>query len=138
MAPAPSSTDTTRLLGRALVDQFAAGWSKSDPDGIVEQFTEDAVFIETPFSAPIRGKAEIRKYWADVPYNQAEISVVTGEIHGAGPWFAAEFKSVFRRRRSGEWVEARGALFCETVGDKISEMRMYWHRQTGGRDTSKP
>ena len=25
-------------------------------------------------------------------------------------------------------LEARGAIFCETAGDKITEMRMYWHR----------
>ena len=138
VASLPPSTDATRVLGRALVDEFSAGWAKSDPDRIAAQFTEDAVFIETPFSSPLRGKAEIRKYWADVPYHQSEITVVTGEVYGAGPWFGTEFKAVFRRRRSGDWVEARGALFCETVGDKISEMRMYWHRQTGGRDTSKP
>jgi hypothetical protein len=35
-------------------------------------------------------------------------------------------------------VDARGAVFCETKGEKVSEMRMYWHRFAGGRDTSKP
>jgi len=25
-------------------------------------------------------------------------------------------------------VDARGAIFCETDGERISEMRMYWHR----------
>jgi hypothetical protein len=35
-------------------------------------------------------------------------------------------------------VEARGAIFCETQDEKVSEMRMYWHRWNGGRETSKP
>jgi ketosteroid isomerase-like protein len=35
---------------------------------------------------------------------------------------------VFRRRRTGQWVDARGAIFCETDGERITEMRMYWHR----------
>jgi ketosteroid isomerase-like protein len=80
----------------------------------------------------------IRRYWLEVPYNQSEITFTSGEIYAAGPWFSTEFKCVFRRRRSGDWVDARGAIFCETEGGAISEMRMYWHRWNGGQETSKP
>lgn len=115
-------------LGRTLIDTLAAGWSKANVEVIMSVFTEEAVFVETPFSTPLKGSSEIRRWWADVPYFQSEISVTTGEIYAAGPWFSTEFKATFRRRRTGEWVEARGAIFCETEGDRISEMRMYWHR----------
>jgi ketosteroid isomerase-like protein len=96
------------------------------------------VFLETPFSSALNGLEAIKSYWGDVPFHQSEVSFTSGEIFGAGPWFAAEFKCSFRRRRSGDWVEARGALFCETNGEKVTEMRMYWHRWNGGRETSKP
>ena len=119
----------TAELARELLDRFTSGWSRAQPDLIVQSFNTDAVFIETPFSEPLRGTEAIRKYWSDVPYHQSEISVTTGELFLAGPWFAAEFKTVFRRRRTGEWVVARGALFCETDGVRLTEMRMYWHRQ---------
>jgi ketosteroid isomerase-like protein len=121
----------TRALGRDLLDALSRGWSRGRLDEIMAVFSDEAVFIETPFSPPLRGLTAIRRWWADVPYHQSEITVTTGEIHSAGPWFAAEFKLVFRRRRTGEWVEARGAVFCETAGGKISEMRMYWHRSAG-------
>jgi ketosteroid isomerase-like protein len=49
-----------------------------------------------------------------------------------GPWFSAEFKCTFRRRRTGEPVDVRGAIFCETADGLISEMRMYYHRVVGG------
>jgi ketosteroid isomerase-like protein len=117
-----------RLKARELIDTFAKGWAKGQVDHILSVFTPEAVFIETPFAEPISGSEQIRRYWSDVPYHQSEISVTTGEIYVAGPWFATEFKSVFRRRRTGDWVEARGAIFCETDGFLISEMRMYWHR----------
>jgi ketosteroid isomerase-like protein len=130
MEPSPD----TRALGRELMDTLATGWSKARLDTIVGIFAEDAVFIETPFSRPVTGLPEIRKWWADVPYNQSEISCVMGEIYAAGPWFSTEFKLTFRRRRTGEWVEARGAIFCETAGGKVAEMRMYWHRSAGGRE----
>jgi ketosteroid isomerase-like protein len=115
------------------MDTFASGWSAARVDQIASVFGEEAVFLETPFSTPIRGLAAIRQWWADVPYHQAEITCSTGEIYVAGPWFATEFKVTFRRRRTGEWIDARGAIFCETGGEKITEMRMYWHRWSGGR-----
>ena len=70
----------------------------------------------------------IRAYWKDIPVNQADVTFKSGEIYAAGPWFATEFRCTYRRRRSGEWVDARGAMFCETKDGKITEMRMYWHR----------
>ena len=125
----PAEPTETRTLARDLVDTFAEAWSKGQLDRILSVFTPDAVFQETPFAERLAGTESIRRYWSDVPYHQSEITVTTGEIFAVGPWFATEFKSVFRRRRTGEWVEARGALFCETSGSLISEMRMYWHRK---------
>jgi ketosteroid isomerase-like protein len=119
----------TAATARELVDAFARGWSKGQIDTIMDVFATDGVFLETPFAEPARGTAAIRRYWSDVPAHQSEVSVTTGEIYLAGPWFATEFKAIFRRRRTGEWVEAKGALFCETAEGLISEMRMYWHRQ---------
>ncbi len=101
-------------------------------------FARDMVFVETPFSEPLRGPETVRRYWLEVPLHQSEVTFSSGEIFAAGPWFSTEFKCVFRRKRTGEWVDARGAIFCETDGAKITEMRMYWHRWNGGKETSKP
>jgi ketosteroid isomerase-like protein len=131
-------SEATRALGRRLVDAFGAGWSSGNVEQLVSIFSPQAVFVETPFSSPLNGIDAIRSYWADVPYHQSEVRFASGEIFSAGPWFAAEFKCSFRRRRSGEWVEARGAVFCETEGEMVTEMRMYWHRWNGGRETGKP
>jgi ketosteroid isomerase-like protein len=138
MTSIAETSEATRTLGRRLVDTFGTGWSSGDVDLLMSIFAPQAVFLETPFSSPVNGLEAIKSYWGDVPYHQSEVSFTSGEIFGAGPWFAAEFKCSFRRRRSGDWVEARGALFCETDGEKVTEMRMYWHRWNGGRETSKP
>jgi ketosteroid isomerase-like protein len=127
-----------RETGRQLIDTLGRGWTKADVDLIMSVYSPDPVLFETPFSAPLRGVDAVRGYWREVPYHQAEIAFTSGEIYAAGPWFSAEFKCVFRRRRTGEWVDARGAVFCETVDGRISEMRMYWHRWSGGRETSAP
>ncbi len=132
------TSEATRALGRALIDAFGRGWSSGDVDLLVSIYAPDAVFLETPFSSPINGREAIRSYWGDVPTHQTEITFSSGEIYAAGPWFATEFRCAFRRRSTGERVDARGAIFCETDGAKVTEMRMYWHRWSGGRDTAKP
>lgn len=128
----------TRALGRTLIDTLAKGWTKGDVLRILSIFAPEAVFIETPFSEPIKGTEAIRTYWVDVPYHQSDVTFTSGEIYAAGPWFSTEFKLIYQRRRTGEWVEARGAIFCETDNTHITEMRMYWHRWNSGKETSKP
>jgi ketosteroid isomerase-like protein len=128
----------TRELGRSLIDDFGQGWSRGNVDLLMSVFADDMVFVETPFSEPLRGAESVRRYWLEVPLHQSEVTFSSGEIYAAGAWFSTEFKCVFRRKRTGEWVDARGAIFCETDGAKITEMRMYWHRWNGGRETSKP
>ena len=113
---------------RQLVDAFGAAWERGDVEAILAVFTPDATFVETPFSAPAKGIAAIRDYWKDIPSTQADVSFRSGEIYSAGPWFATDFRCTYRRRRTGEWADARGAFFCESRDGKISEMRMYWHR----------
>jgi ketosteroid isomerase-like protein len=128
----------TRELGRSLIDDFGQGWSRGNVDLLMSVFAADMVFVETPFSEPLRGAEAVRRYWLEIPLHQSEVTFSSGEIFAAGPWFSTEFKCVFRRKRTGEWVDARGAIFCETDGAKITEMRMYWHRWNGGRETGKP
>ncbi len=131
-----SDNPPMRDVARQLADQLAEGWSKGRPDLMVGVFAANPVFIETPFSTPLTGVDAIRTWASDVPYYQSEATFTVGEAFVAGPWFSCEFKLVFRRRTSGEWVDARGALFAETDGAKITELRMYWHRWNGGKDTS--
>ena len=126
----PRASEPRKQYAR-LIAEFGLGWERGDSDRIVGVFSDDAVFTVDPFSAPLRGRDAIREYWQDIPREQSEISFKIGEIFVVGPWFSVEFRCRFRRRRTGEWVDVRGALFCETDSDQISEMRMYWHRVTG-------
>ena len=123
------STGDIRALGRTLVDEFGRGWARGKVDVMMGVFAPEPGFQETPFSEPLRGVDAVRGYWADVPLHQGEISYTAGEIFIVGPWFATEFKCTFRRRRTGEWVDARGAMFCETADGKVTEMRLYWDRR---------
>ncbi len=115
-------------LYEKLIGAFGSGWEKGDEERICNVFSETGVFYPEPFDQPLRGRDAIRGYWKDVPREQAEVSFKSGEIFIAGPWFATEFRCTFRRRRTGELMDVRGSLFCETDGGLLSEVRMYWHR----------
>lgn len=117
----------------ALIRSFGEGWSSGDAQAIADVFLPDARFQPEPFADPLVGQEAIKVYWKDIPFEQSEISFRYGELFTVGPWFAVEFKCTFRRRRTGEPVDARGAIFCETKEGKIAEMRMYWHRVTGSQ-----
>lgn len=129
---AADSTDQRQAYD-ALIARFKEGWEKGNVDTMANLFTEDAIFLPSPFDAPLKGTEAIKQYWRDVPTEQSEITFRYGEIFMIGPWFSTEFKCTFRRRRTGEPVDVRGALFCETTDGKISEMRMYWHRVVSAR-----
>jgi hypothetical protein len=136
IAPAsePEVARRQRELYATLIGQFGKGWEKGKAELMSEVFSLDATFVPSPFDAPLKGRAAIELYWKDVPSEQAEVSFRFGEVFTVGPWFAVEYKCTFRRRRTGEWVDLRGALFCETAEEKISEMRMYWHRGPDARN----
>jgi ketosteroid isomerase-like protein len=137
--PEPATDLPFSARAGAIAETLAKGWSKGRVDILMSCFHEDAVFVETPFSTPLSGAVAIRAWAADIPYHQSECRFTVGEIFTAGDlWFSTEFRLVFRRRKSGQWVDARGALFAETDGTRILELRMYWHRSSGGRDTSLP
>lgn len=114
---------------RALVGEFAEGWNQGEPRRMADVFLLNGVFRPGPFDAPIHGRVAILDYWRDVPLAQVNVSFRYGETFVVGPWFAVEFKCTYQRRRTGEAVDLRGALFCETRDGKIAEMRMYWERR---------
>ncbi len=127
----------TAERARELLDGIANGWTRARVDLLTEGFHQEIVFQETPFSSPVNGIEAVREWASDIPYQQSETRFTVGEAYRVGPWFSTEFRLVFRRRKTGEWVDARGALFAETDGNLITELRMYWHRWNGGRDTSR-
>jgi len=123
------SASTTAGEFRSLLDQFADGWNKGEPGRMADAFLPDGVYQPGPFDAPLRGRQAILDYWRDVPQAQSDVSFRYGEIFVAGPWFSTEFRCTYVRRRTGESVDVRGALFGETKDGKIAELRMLWERR---------
>lgn len=49
---------------KELLHAFDAGWAARDPEALADLFTEDAVWEDPTFKRAIRGKRELRDYFA--------------------------------------------------------------------------
>ena len=103
-----------------LENEHPKGWGREMPNGYFRHLRDKALLLGVEVPYFFSGLHHSSDPAGNQPWDS---------IGRTNPWFSTEFKSVFRRRRTGDWVEARGAMFCETDGVRISEMRMYWHRK---------
>jgi ketosteroid isomerase-like protein len=127
--PPAAGDNERRGTFRALLDEFALGWNSAEPERMAGVFLPEGTFKPGPFEGACKGRPAILDYWRDVPEAQENVSFRYGEVFLVGPWFATEFRCTYTRRRTGETIDVRGALFCETGEGRISEMRMYWERR---------
>lgn len=111
------------------LDTMGRAWEAGDPDRAAELFTDDAVYYETPFSEPLRGREAIRAYWAEVPSVQENVSyrhqvVATTDEVGIARWSVS-------LDRTGSSVHAEfDGVFLVTLdsGGRCREFREWWHR----------
>ena len=85
-------TSVTRASTAAWLERFARGWESSDTDELVDLFTADGAFWETPFGPPDVGSQAMRRGWDELwPYQgdrrmRAEVLAVDGDTALARWW----------------------------------------------------
>jgi SnoaL-like domain len=116
--------------------RYGDAWTKGNPDAVVQLFSRDAAYYETPFDPPMRGSDAIHQYWTEGAKNAqtdvkfgATIIAVTGNT-GYARWWAT-----FRRVPSNVSVALDGVLsasFDDAM--RCGEFREWWHRREDSRD----
>jgi len=117
---------------KAWLDAYKRAWETRDPGAAEVLFSEQAVYLETPFGDPMRGRETIRAYWEHVPRTQDdvhfhyEVLAVAGEA-GIAHWWAS-----FVRVPSGKRVHLDGIAAVTFDGDgKCQRFREWWHKRDG-------
>ena len=88
----PSVRSVTRGSVAGWLERFADGWQKRDTDTLVDLFTANGAFWETPFGPPEVGSDAMRRGWEELwPYQrdmhmQAEVLAVEGDTALARWW----------------------------------------------------
>ena len=85
-------TSVTRGSAAAWLERFAQGWERRDTDELVDLFTADGAFWETPFGPPEVGSEAMRRGWDELwPYQgdrrmRAEVLAVDRDTALARWW----------------------------------------------------
>ena len=120
----------SREIFKGWLDAYGRAWETGDPEAATELFAEDAVYHETPFDEPMRGRAEILDYWSDVPRYQDDIRfsyevLAVSEGEGIARWSAR-----FVRLPARTPIRLDGVLLAKLdVAGRCTEFREWWHRQ---------
>lgn len=112
------------------LEEYGRAWEALDPSAAVELYSENSRYQETPFSAPIRGREALQRYWTHVSQTQKDVQFgfeilgVTDEL-GFARWWAT-----FRRIPPDVHIELNGifAVALDQKGKCVS-LREWWHRR---------
>jgi len=64
---------TSRVLFERWLDALGNAWINRDPRAAANLCANDVLYFETPFSNPLRSKAEVEKVWDEVPNSHKDV-----------------------------------------------------------------
>lgn len=98
------------------------------PDGAAALFSEDALYFETPFSAPHEGRGGIGAYWAEVTSTQSNVRFTSKVLHAEGDVALSHWQS--RYPRDDRVVQLDGIFVLRFKDDlHCLELREWWHAE---------
>lgn len=118
------------------LERYRQAWMERDAAAAAALFTEDAIYREHPFEAPLVGREAIRQYWHTVTRPQSEIVLQYGSPVAAGNRVAVEWWTTLLK--DGAPMTLAGEFLLVFAGnDQCRELREYW-AFTGSRVSPPP
>lgn len=111
------------------METYRRAWETRDAELILDVFSADATYQETPFSEPLVGHQSIQRYWEQATGNHRDIRFRWQPVYSGESLHVVEWQAAFTRRDSGRQVELRGVMLVELRGERIFRFREYWHRR---------
>jgi uncharacterized protein (TIGR02246 family) len=129
LAPgAASAQNVTAAALQAWLGKYEAAWEQRDPDQAAALFTENATYRETPFQEPFKGRAGIRKYWAEVTADQRMIDFKSDVIAVQGNVGVAHWSATLTTASTGAKVELDGVFVLTFDASGLcASLREWWH-----------
>ena len=110
--------------------KYKKAWENQDSNLILECFTKNGTYQESPLAKPYRGHKEIRKFWdKTVKQDTAKIKFKTGKCYlsedkktGFAEW---ECKNVYKCEKH----HMVGIMILKMKGNKITYLNEYWNSE---------
>jgi tryptophan 2,3-dioxygenase len=118
-----------------LLAEIKRGWEERQPDVIVELFTDEADYRESPFTQPLAGAIAIRARWNQIAQRQDNVEFDAERIWVSGATVLVSWHAAYTRRRTAERVRVRGftTLELDDAG-KVWRFRQWPVSHVVGRD----
>jgi len=113
---------------KEVMKKYGKAWESRDSNLILECFTKNGVYQESPLAKPYKGHKEIRKFWdisvvketRKIKFELMKVYVSKDGKVGFAEW---KCKNVYR----GEKQQMVGIMILKMKGDKISYLNEYWN-----------
>ncbi|CAN5836463.1 hypothetical protein BH23ACT10_BH23ACT10_22980 [soil metagenome] len=113
------------------LEAYGRAWIDGDPEAVVQLFTKDAAYFETPFDPPMIGHDTIRTYWHEgAELGQRDVRFSHDVVAVEADVAIARWHAVFVRTDDGTVVELDGVLLAEfDDAGRCRQFREWWHRR---------
>jgi ketosteroid isomerase-like protein len=120
-----SERDLVRWL-----EAYGAAWEDRNAEAAAGLFTDDALYQETPFADPMRGRAAISAYWETVTGDQDDIAFDYELFAVNGTMGIAQWSARFRSISGDVPVELNGVFVLEFADrERVRSQREWWHAE---------
>ena len=113
---------------KKVMTKYGKAWENQDSNLILECFTKNGTYQESPLTKPYQGHEEIKKFWDNVVKKETKnIKFKLGRCYvskdgktGFAEW---ECKNIYKKRNTF----MVGIMILKLKGDKINSFNEYWN-----------
>ncbi|MEX2125086.1 MAG: nuclear transport factor 2 family protein [Woeseia sp.] len=113
---------------RNWLHAYGKAWEARSVEAASQLFSEEALYFETPYAVPFRGREGIGSYWSKVTEDQRDVDFEAEALGFVGTVGVAKWSARFTLASSGTAVELNGVFLLEFDDDGLcSRLREWWH-----------
>jgi ketosteroid isomerase-like protein len=110
--------------------QYQVASETSDPAAVAALFADDAVYQESPFDEPMRGREAIYRYWSEASQWIQESRFSYEILAVRDNWGIALWQGQLTLRETGKQILLDGVFLVEfDEAGLCSRFREWWHRR---------
>lgn len=121
-----------------LMKKYGKAWETQNTNLLLECFTKNGIYQESPLSKPYKGHKAIKKFWdSTVKQETKKIKFKLGKCYisnddktGFAEW---ECSNIHRWKKDKKWTKDHmvGIMILKLEGNKISYLNEYWNTKRG-------
>jgi ketosteroid isomerase-like protein len=115
---------------KEVMKKYGKAWENKDTKLILDCFTKNGVYQESPLSKPYKGHKEIAKFWdIIVVKNTEDIKFKTGKCYISKDEKTGFAEWECKNRYEGVKGKMVGIMILKMKGDKITYLNEYWNTE---------